>query len=67
MFVKLLGWAIGYRTLNAQLLKIWRAPGVFSMVDVGYDYFMIKFGCKEYVYRAEIDGPLIFFGHYLIV
>lgn len=43
VFVHLMGLSIGFRTLNAQLLRLWKLSGVFSMVDVGSG-FMIRFG-----------------------
>lgn len=67
IFVKVLGKAVGYRSLYAQLLKLWRPAEVWSMVDVGFGCFMVRFEKDSDYIQLLACGPWMIYGHYLVV
>lgn len=41
--VKVVGKSFGYKALCTRLQGIWRPEGTFNMIDLGYEYFLVKF------------------------
>lgn len=61
------GPVVGYKVLSKKLFQIWAPKGFLDIVDLGYDYFQIKFDLEEIRSRVLSEGPWIIQGHYLTV
>ncbi|XP_029130018.1 uncharacterized protein LOC109812344 isoform X2 [Cajanus cajan] len=67
LVVKLLGKHIGFKLMRDKLQAVWKPTGGFDVIDIGFDYFMVKFDREEDRNKALFDGPWLMFDHYLIV
>ena len=47
IIIKVIGKSFGYRNLLTCLGGIWKPKGKFSMIDLGYDFFLVKFSILE--------------------
>ena len=47
LIIKLLDKKVGFRFLKRKLLQIWKGTGVFELVDLGCDYYLVKFSCMD--------------------
>ena len=65
--VKILGRNLGYRVLSSRLNRIWSSTIGFEIIDLGNDYFLIRFNNKKDVEYALTEGPWTLMGHYLSV
>uniref|UniRef100_A0A5K1DET1 CCHC-type domain-containing protein n=1 Tax=Nymphaea colorata TaxID=210225 RepID=A0A5K1DET1_9MAGN len=67
LIIKLLGKVLGYKALSSRIKKLWVLQGNYRIVDLGMDYFLIKFEKME-DYKHVLDGgPWVVCGHYLTV
>jgi hypothetical protein len=66
LIVKLMGRRIGYKALETRLKQMWVRKGVISIIDLGYEYFLIYFTNEEDYTKALEDGPWLIYDHYLI-
>jgi hypothetical protein len=66
LIVKLMGRRIGYKALETRLKQIWVRKGVISIIDLGYEYFLVYFTNEEDYTKALEDGPWLLYDHYLI-
>lgn len=66
VIVKLLGQRIGYRALAAKLQLLWQFDNL-KILDLGNDYFLIKFSFLAGIHQAGLEGPWIINGSYLLV
>jgi hypothetical protein len=66
LIVKLMGRRIGYKALETRLKQIWVRKGVISIIDLGYEYFLVYFTNEEDYTKALEDGPWLIYDHYLI-
>jgi hypothetical protein len=64
--MKLMGRRIGYKALETRLKQIWVRKGVISIIDLGYEYFLVDFTNEEDYTKALEDGPWLIYDHYLI-
>ncbi|KAJ9186726.1 hypothetical protein P3X46_002269 [Hevea brasiliensis] len=64
--VRLMGKKLDYKALYNRVIAMWNARDA-KIVDLGNDYFLIKFSCEEEYHRALLDGPWIINGSYLVV
>ncbi|MCI08948.1 hypothetical protein A2U01_0030030, partial [Trifolium medium] len=67
LIVQLLGRKIGFKALESRLKQLWVRQGVISLVDLGYDYYLVTFTNKEDHTAALIGGPWLIYDHYLAV
>ncbi|MBA0828584.1 hypothetical protein Goarm_013245, partial [Gossypium armourianum] len=44
--IKLLGRTIGFSTLNSKLYAIWKMSRMFQLMDLDYDYYIVKFQAR---------------------
>lgn len=67
LVVKLLGKSIGYNTLRDRLTRLWKLVAGFEIMDLGNDFFMVKF--EEEIDRSKVmdEGPWMVFDRYLTV
>ena len=47
LIVKIFGKNVGYHFLHSKLLGMWKPIGKMDFVDLGHDFFLIKFSVKE--------------------
>jgi hypothetical protein len=66
LIVKLMGRRIGYKALETRLKQIWVRKGVISIIDLGFEYFLVYFTNEEDYTKALEDGPWLLYDHYLI-
>jgi hypothetical protein len=66
LIVKLMGRRIGYKALESRLKQIWVRKGVISIIDLGFEYFLVYFSNEEDYTKALEDGPWLIYDHYLI-
>ncbi|KAJ4837889.1 hypothetical protein Tsubulata_006545 [Turnera subulata] len=65
--VKLLGRAVGYRTLFGRLQTMWKPSRSMKVVDLEDDFYLLRLDCEEDYYRALSGGPWTILGHALSV
>ena len=65
--IKLLGKHISYTALRAKLGSLWRLQGGFEVMNVGNDYFMVKFDLEADRAKVIERGPWMIMDHYLAV
>ena len=59
---RLLGRDIGYKTLCAQVRKLWDLQGDFEIIELGFGYFIFKLSDRS---KVLIRGTWIIMEHYL--
>ncbi|KAK7250703.1 hypothetical protein RIF29_33302 [Crotalaria pallida] len=67
LIVKMLGRKIGYKALENRLKQLWVRRGVIDIIDLGYDYFLVKFSNEEDLNEAIVGGPWLLYDHYLTI
>ena len=43
LIVKVVGKSFGYKALLLRLTGIWQPKGTISMIDLGYEFFLVRF------------------------
>ncbi|KAK9290190.1 hypothetical protein L1049_008356 [Liquidambar formosana] len=67
LIIKVFGKSYGYKSLLRRLHGIWRPQGPLSLVDLGYDYYLVRLSNHaDYSHSLE-DGPWFVGEHYLSV
>ncbi|KAE8680042.1 hypothetical protein F3Y22_tig00111392pilonHSYRG00178 [Hibiscus syriacus] len=66
VIVRLLGRAIGYKTLLNRIGVLWKLQGQYQLIDLENDYFLVKFEREEEI-CVLMEGPWTIFGSYLTV
>ncbi|XP_039002736.1 uncharacterized protein LOC120129249 [Hibiscus syriacus] len=67
VIVRLLGRAIGYKTLLNRIGVLWQLQGQYQLIDLENDYFLVKFEREEDYVHVLMEGPWTIFGSYLTV
>lgn len=67
LVVKLLDKRIGYNTMRDRLTRIWKLQAGFEIMDIGNDFFMVKFDIEPGRLKVMEQGPWMIFDHYLTV
>nr|POE93966.1 protein hothead [Quercus suber] len=67
LIVKVVGKSFGYKALFSCLTSIWRPKGYFSLIDLGYEFFLVKFTQLTDYLTAFEKGPWFVGEHYLFV
>ncbi|KAK9983866.1 hypothetical protein SO802_033391 [Lithocarpus litseifolius] len=58
---------VGYHFLQAKLLALWKPAGKLDFIDLGRDFYLIRFGLKE-DYSAVLEkGPWFVGEHFLSI
>lgn len=55
--VQFFGRRVGYRFLQKKLHAIWRPTEYMSLIDLGYDYYLVNFSKEENYNKALHEGP----------
>ena len=58
---------VGYHFLHSKLLGMWKLIGKMDYVDLGHDFFLIKFSVKEDHSKGFRGGSWFVGGHYLSI
>ena len=65
--MNLLGKNIGFRFLKGRLDKLWCPKGSLQFIDIGNNFYVVRFGdMSDYVNALE-NGPWMIAEHYLMV
>ncbi|XP_025693023.1 uncharacterized protein [Arachis hypogaea] len=65
--IKVLGKHYSYTALSHKLRTVWRIKGGFDLLDVGFDYFLVKFDVAEEREKVLLGGPWMIEGNYVVV
>nr|XP_016475195.1 PREDICTED: uncharacterized protein LOC107796885 [Nicotiana tabacum] len=67
LIVKLFGKRMLHHYLKKNIQELWRPTKFFSLIDLGDDYYIIKFTKRENMEKAFTHGPWFINGHYLSI
>lgn len=65
--MKVFGKTVGYHFLHTHLLSLWKPAGHIDCVDLGKDFFLVRFRVKEDYLRVLNSGPWFVGNHYLSI
>lgn len=57
LIAKAFGKSLGFKYLNHKIHAIWKPQGDLQCIDLGLDYFLIRFKLKEDYWKVINDGP----------
>ena len=57
IIVKTCGRNIGFSFLSSRICNLWNPSGKLDCIDLGHDYFLIKFDCPQYSKKVLKGGP----------
>ena len=60
-----MGRQLGYRALQTRLMGIWHPTGKWTLIDIGYGFFIVWFDLPQDYQHALMDGPWFVGDHYL--
>nr|XP_023882722.1 uncharacterized protein At4g02000-like [Quercus suber]POE72678.1 uncharacterized protein CFP56_18678 [Quercus suber] len=67
IIVKVFGKNVGYNYLRSKLLDLWKLNGRVDMVDLGRDFFLLRFLVDEDLEAVLKKGPWFVGGHFLSI
>ncbi|XP_019257717.1 PREDICTED: uncharacterized protein LOC109235928 [Nicotiana attenuata] len=67
LIVKLFGKRILHHYLEKKIQELWRPTKNFPLIDLGDDYYIVKFTKRENMEKAFTQGPWFINGHYLSI
>ncbi|KAH7836912.1 hypothetical protein Vadar_007340 [Vaccinium darrowii] len=67
LIVKLLGRNMGFKPLMDRISNLWDLEGLFTPVDLGLGFYLIRFESKSDYIKVYTGGPWIIQDHYLTV
>ncbi|XP_057730252.1 uncharacterized protein LOC130945560 [Arachis stenosperma] len=67
LIVKIMGRKVGYVTMKRRIENMWGRLGELDVIDLGNDYYLVKFYAQEDLDAALVDGPWKIYDHYLTV
>ncbi|XP_019251203.1 PREDICTED: uncharacterized protein LOC109230131 [Nicotiana attenuata] len=67
LIIKMFGRRIGYQFLQKKLHAIWKPIEYLSLIDLGCDYYLIKFTKEENYNKALHEGPWFIGNQFLTV
>ena len=57
LIMKSFGRSLGYMFLSSKIRELWRPSGHTDCINLGHDFFLIKFECKEDIDKVLKRGP----------
>ena len=57
LIIKLFGKAFGFSFLQSKLNFLWKPSGRIDLVDLGYDFYSVRFSLKEDLNSVLEKGP----------
>ena len=67
LIVKVFGKSMGYQFLHTHILRMWKPIGKMDCVNLGRDYFLIRFALKTDHDNVLRGGPWFVGGHFLAI
>ena len=67
MIIKLYGKGVGFNFLQSKLNLLWKPTGRIDFVDLGKDFYSVKFSVKEDMNAVLKNGPWFVGGHFLSI
>ena len=67
LIVKVFGRTVGFNFLHAKLMGIWKPTGRIDMVDLGRDFFLLRFLLMEDLELVLKKGPWFIGEHFLSI
>lgn len=67
LIIKLVGRTVGYHYLWRRLKAMWRTENDPLLIDLGFNFFIVKLGRREEIDRALTGGPWMIGDNYLRV
>ncbi|KAK3010773.1 hypothetical protein RJ639_011993 [Escallonia herrerae] len=65
LIVKLLGRTVGFRLLYQRMKSLWKLQGDFEAVDLGNDFYVVRFQTREDYAHVLLDGPWVWLNGHL--
>ena len=67
LIVKVFGRTVGFNFLHAKLMGLWKPAGRIDMVDLGRDFFLLRFSLMEDIELVLKKGPWFIGEHFLSI
>lgn len=67
IIVKVFGRKVGHLSLKQKLQAMWKPTETLSLIDLGNDFFLIKYQNEENMNKALHEGPWFVLNHLLLV
>ena len=67
LIVKVFGRNVGYSYLTFKINELWKPTAKMDCVDLGRDFFLIRFSCKDDFDKVLKGGPWFIGGHFLAI
>ena len=67
LIVKVHGRTMGFHFLHSRIMQLWKPTGRLDCIDLGEDFFLIKFGLIEDYDTVLKGGPWFIGEHYLTI
>ncbi|XP_075652007.1 uncharacterized protein LOC142622427 [Castanea sativa] len=67
LIVKVFGRSVGFHFLRNRVMSLWKPAGRLDCVDLGKDYFLMRFGLMEDYNNVLNGGPWFIGEHFLSI
>ena len=67
LIIKMFDKGIGFLQLKRRLKVKWALKGDFSLIDIGYDYYVTRFTNPEDYEHVMLNGPWMIDDNYLVI
>ena len=67
LIVKVFGRNVGFSYLTFKIDELWKPAAKMECVDLGRDFFLIRFSCKDDFDKVLKGGPWFIGGHFLAI
>ncbi|XP_019226389.1 PREDICTED: uncharacterized protein LOC109207843 [Nicotiana attenuata] len=67
LIIKLFGKRIVHHYLKAKIQDLWKPTEQFPLIDLGCDYYIVKFTQEENMRKVLQNGPWFINGHFLSI
>ena len=57
LIIKAFGELLGFKFLNYKIRTIWKLEGNLQVIDLGLDYFLVRFQLKNNYWKVINEGP----------
>ena len=67
LIVKVYGRTVGFHYLRSKVVNLWKPAGRLDCVDLGHDFYLMRFGLVEDFENVIKGGPWFIGGHFLTI
>ncbi|KAL0015066.1 hypothetical protein SO802_002135 [Lithocarpus litseifolius] len=67
LIIKVYGRTVGFNYLSSKILALWKPKGKIDCVDLGFDFFLVKFSMKDDHDLVLKKGPWFIGEHFLSI